>query len=178
MLVLTGRAFFLLGAGAILGGVVNFVRSDGVRLASFALPSSCTVVAASATAAVGMAPVEVLAPSEAVRLCGDPGTMLADVRPAYEFAQGHVAGAIHLPCTASGSTAGAAIELLATHRTLIVYGEGADDAKLVAHEMRRRINRPDLRVLVVAGGFPAWSEAGLACSSGPCPDCQTPGGHR
>jgi rhodanese-related sulfurtransferase len=166
-----GRALCLLLAGGALGLAVNQARPDGVRFTKFAAPNSCSVAAAAAPPAAGAAPVEVLPPAEAVTLCGDAQTLLADVRPADEFAQGHVTGAIHLPCAASGSAASAAVDLLAGRRTLIVYGDGTDDAQPVADEMRRRAGRPDLRVIVIAGGFPAWSQAGLACSSGPCLDC-------
>jgi rhodanese-related sulfurtransferase len=175
MLILAARTAGLIGAGAALGLLVNSARPDGVRFASFAAPNSC---GASAAAAVpGVPPVEVVAPAQAGSLCGDPETLLADVRPADEFARGHATGAIHLPCAASGSAASAAAGLLGGRHVLIVYGDATDDAALVAEEMRRRVARPDLRVLVLEGGFPAWSRSGLACSSGPCADCQAPG-HR
>ena len=167
---LVGRAICLTLAGSALGLAVNQARPDGVRFTKFAAPNSCGVGAAAA-AAPDAAPVQVLPPAEAVSLCGDPHTLLADVRPADEFAQGHVTGALHLPCAASGSAASAAVDLLAGRHTLIVYGDGTDDAQPVADELRRRAGRPDLRVIVIAGGFPAWSQAGLACSSGPCLDC-------
>ncbi|MBC8133456.1 MAG: rhodanese-like domain-containing protein [Deltaproteobacteria bacterium] len=173
MVALIGRVAFLLGLGAGLGLVVNTVRPDGVRFRSVAAaPTSCSANAG-ATALVSDIPaVEVLPPMEAVRLCGDPQTLVADVRDSDAFAQGHVSGAIHLPCAASGSVAAAAVDLLGDRRTLMVYGNGTDDAKLVADEMRSRVARADVRVLVLAGGFAAWDQAGLACSSGPCPDCR------
>ena len=49
----------------------------------------------------------------------------------------------------------------------MVYGDSTEEALPVAEELRRRGDRPGLRVAVLAGGFPAWSQAGLACSSGP-----------
>jgi rhodanese-related sulfurtransferase len=168
---LVGRALCLLVAGSALGLAVNAARPDGVRFTKFAAPNSCGAGAPAASAAAGAAPVQVLPPTEAVSLCGDAQTLLADVRPPDEFAQGHVTGALHLPCAASGSAASAAVDLLAGRHTLIVYGDGTEDARLVAEELRRRAGRPDLRVLVIEGGFEAWSRAGLACSSGPCPDC-------
>jgi rhodanese-related sulfurtransferase len=175
MLILAARTACLLGAGAALGLLVNAARPDGVRFASFAAPNSCG--SGAVAAAPGVPPVEVVAPALAAGLCGDPGTLLADVRPADAFARGHATGAIHLPCAASGSVATAAAGLLTGRHTLVVYGDGTDDAQLVADEMRRRVSRSDLRVLVLDGGFPAWSRSGLACSSGPCADCQA-SGHR
>jgi rhodanese-related sulfurtransferase len=168
---LIARAALLLGGAMALGLAVNAVRPGGVALRSFAAPVVCTT-APGAAAPSAAPPVLVVAPADAVGLCGDPDTVIADVRPPAAFALGHVTGAIHLPCAASGSVADAAAGTLAGKHSLVVYGDGTADAQVVADEMRRRINRADLRILVLAGGFPAWSQAGLACSSGPCPDCQ------
>jgi rhodanese-related sulfurtransferase len=169
MRALLTRAALLLGVSMLVGVGVNAVRRDGVRFASFAPPALC--VAGSGTAAAP-ALVTVVAPEEAVGLCGDPHTLVADVRPAGAFALGHVTGALHLPCAAAGSVADDAAQRLAGRKTLIVYGDDTEDARLVAEQMRRRIADGSVRVLVLAGGFQAWSQAGLACSSGPCPDCQ------
>ena len=168
---LVARAALLLGGAMALGLAVNAARPGGVALRAFAPPTLCTT-APGGTPASASPPVLVVAPADAVGLCGDPDTVIADVRPPAEFAVGHVTGAIHLPCAASGSVADAAADRLAGRHTLIVYGDDTADAQVVGDEMRRRIGRSDLRILVLAGGFPAWSQAGLACSSGPCPDCQ------
>jgi rhodanese-related sulfurtransferase len=166
-----GRALCLLLAGSALGLAMNAARPDGVRLTRFAPPNACGAEAgpASAGAAVG-----VLRPTDAVALCSDADTLLADVRSPAEFAEGHVTGAIHLPCTSSGAAASAAIDRLAGRHTLVVYGDGTEDARLVAEELRRRAGRADLHILVIEGGFTAWNRAGLACSSGPCPECGAP----
>jgi rhodanese-related sulfurtransferase len=168
---LVGRALCLMLAGAALGLAVNAARPDGVRFTRFAPPNTCGAGEAPGSAAANAAPVQVLPPTQAVTLCGDAQTLMADVRPAEEFEQGHVTGAIHLPCASAASAASAAVDRLAGHHTLIVYGDSTDDARVVAEELRRRGGRPDLRVLVIEGGFQAWSQAGLACSSGPCPEC-------
>src|SRR5258708_3725877 len=81
-------------------------------------------------------------------------------------------------CGAGETATVAGVAPLAGRHTLVVYGDGTEDAKLVAEELRRRADRAgrsDLRVLVIEGGFAAWSRAGLACSSGPCAECGTPG---
>jgi len=173
---LVGRALCLLLAGSARGLAVNAARPGGVRFTKFAPPNTCG--AGAAAAAAGAAPVEVLPPAVAASLCGDAQTLLADVRSADEFAEGHVTGAIHLPCASSGSAASAAVDRLAGRRTLVVYGDGTADAQIVAEELRRRAGRPDLHVLVIEGGFAAWSRAGLACSSGPCPECGMPHEHK
>jgi rhodanese-related sulfurtransferase len=165
---LVGRALCLVLAGAALGLAVNQARPDGVRFTKFAPPSTC---GAGTAATVAAAPIEVLPPTEAVSFCGDAQTLLADVRSASAFAEGHVTGSIHLPCASSSTAASAAVDRLAGRHTLVVYGDGTEDARLVAEELRRRAGRTDLRVLVIEGGFAAWSRAGLACSSGPCAEC-------
>jgi rhodanese-related sulfurtransferase len=175
MFPLAMRALGLLATGALLGLLVNGVRADGVRFASFAAPSVCTMAPAGSARPAGPAPVELLAPRDAAGLCGDARTLIADVRSAADFAEGHVSGAIHLPCTASGEAAGAAVDMVAGRQTLVVYGTATDDARRVAEELRQRIPGRDLRIVVVSGGFGAWSQAGLACSSGPCVHCGAPG---
>jgi rhodanese-related sulfurtransferase len=170
---LLGRALCLLAAGSALGFAVNAARPDGVRFTRFEAPTTCGAGhgAAGAPSEPKLAPVEVLAPEAAVGVCGDAQTLIADVRSASAFAEGHVTGALHLPCASSVGAASAAVDLLAGRHTLIVYGEGTEDARVVADELRRRANRSDVRVGVIAGGFVAWNRAGLACSSGPCPEC-------
>jgi rhodanese-related sulfurtransferase len=184
MMALVARAAGLLAAGVVLGLVVNAAHPRGVRFGSFAPPVACTQGEAGAVAgAAGRSaprpaeappPVEVLTLAQVASLCGDPRALVADARPADRFAEGHVSGAIHLPCASSRSTASAAVDLLAGRDTLVVYGDATDDAMPVAEEMRRRAARPGVRIAVLAGGFPAWSRAGMACSSGPCTDCAQP----
>jgi rhodanese-related sulfurtransferase len=169
-LTLWKRAALLLGGGVLLGFAVNQVHPHGVRFASFAAPSTCSAPSAHTGTAAAPA-VEVLSLTQVSGLCGDPRALVADARGAQRFAEGHITGAIHLPCASSGVAASAALDQLAGKETLVVYGDGTDDAMPVAEELRRRSDRPELRVAVLAGGFAAWSQAGLACSSGPCAGC-------
>lgn len=164
------RALSLLAAGGGLGLLVNAIRGDGVALSPSGSPGASDATAC--VAPVAGPGVEVLPVAQAVRVCGDASTLVADARPARRFTEGHVAGAVHLPCAASGSAAARAVERMAGKHTLIVYGDTTDEARPVAEDLRRRVSRPDLRVVVLEGGFPAWNAAGLACSSGPCPDCK------
>ena len=171
---LPSRLAVLLAAGAALGLLVNLVHPRAVRFASFAPPRVCSAGAEHAGAPAPPA-VELLSLAQVASLCGDPRAMVADARSAERFAEGHVAGAIHLPCASSRVAASAALDRLAGKETLVVYGDSTEEALPVAEELRRRGDRPGLRVAVLAGGFPAWSQAGLACSSGPCAAC---GAHR
>jgi len=175
MLAVVGRAAALLGVGVALGLAINAWHPRGVRFGSYAPPAACTAGSGDTVAAGALKPaadptIDILSQAQVASLCGDPRALVADARSAAEFAEGHVAGAIHLPCASSRLAANAALDQLAGKETLVVYGRGTDDALPVAEEMRRR-RGPGLRVAVLAGGFPAWSRAGLACSSGPCADC-------
>lgn len=179
-LALAGRAGCLLGAGVAFGLVLNVIHPRGVSLTAAAPgAAACTAPADDAPA------VAVLPPEQAVTLCGQADVLVADARSADEFARGHIAGAVHLPCAASQGTAEAVLARLARHpsraghatdpdavHTVVVYGHDTGDALAVANEIRRRIDRPEFRITVIAGGFAAWDRAGLACSSGPCPDCR------
>lgn len=172
MVILLARALALAAVSTALGLGYNAVRPQGVALRTFSPPTACGVPGTgAATAADGIAWVEVLPPAQAVRLCGDQGVLVADARPATRFAEGHVAGALHLPCAASSSEATSAMARMHDKHTVIVYGDSTAEARPVAEDLRRRAGRPGLRMVVLEGGFSAWSTAGLACSSGPCPHC-------
>jgi 3-mercaptopyruvate sulfurtransferase SseA len=167
---LIGRAALLLAGGGLLGFAINRVHPHGVRFATFSPPTACA--APSTAAADPSAPaVEVLTLAQVATLCGDPHALVADARSAERFAEGHISGAIHLPCASSRVAASAALDQMTGKETLVVYGDATADAVPVADELRRRADRAGLRVAVLGGGFAAWSQAGLACSSGPCAGC-------
>ena len=139
-----------------------------------ARPRTCR--AASSCSVAGLPQlVEVLPPAAASALCGDPGVVIADARPARRFAEGHIADAIHLPCAATGAAASDALARLVGKHTVVVYGDSTAEARSVAESLQAHGARDHLRVVVLDGGFGAWSEAGLACSSGPCPECADKG---
>jgi len=153
--------------GAIVGLGLNAARPSGVSLLGFEPPTTCS-------AAQGQEPplVEMDA-RQASSLCGRPGVLFADTRPAPRFAEGHVADAIHLPCDTSARGAEGPLRRLDQAETIIVYGESSDDGRAVAETLRRRGIKADLRVL--QGGFAAWDQEGLACASGPCRECTIAG---
>jgi rhodanese-related sulfurtransferase len=156
----------VLGSGAA-GLAANALRPSGVALLSFEAPTTCSAPPASE------APVLELAPREASLLCGRPGVVFADTRAAARVEEGHVAGAVYLPCDATEQGARVAIGQLGQAQTVIVYGDSSDDGRAVAETLRRRGLRAELRVL--RGGFAAWEREGLACASGPCQDCTVAG---
>jgi rhodanese-related sulfurtransferase len=157
------RALILVVGAAGLGLLVNQARPNGVALAAFAPPAAC------GQDDEKVEPVSEIEPADAIRMCGHPEIVIADTRPANRFAEGHVAGAIHLPCDAAGSVASDAMHHLEGASTVIVYGESTDDARPVAASLRQRTHH---RVAILKGGFQAWNQAGLACASGPCDECK------
>lgn len=161
------RAAALVIGGAAIGLVGNAARPAGVALRGFEAPTTCSATAGTA------APIVEMAPHDATHLCGRPGVIFADTRPAARFAAGHVAGAIHLPCDATATGAELAIKKLDHAQTIVVYGDSSDDGHAVAESLRQRGISGDLRVL--RGGFAEWEKEGLACASGPCRDCTLAG---
>ena len=165
---LLARTGVLLALGVGLGVAVNALRHDGIEPRSFQAAVTCPEAAPLVTASG----ISVLPPAEAARLCGDPGVVIADVRPADRFAAGHVAGAVHLPCAASGDASSGALAQVGGAHTVVIYGDSTDEATPVARALRQRVSDPSVKVVVIKGGFAEWDRAGLACSSGPCPDCR------
>jgi rhodanese-related sulfurtransferase len=159
------RAGLLIVFGAGLGMSINALRPTGVRFAVYVPPSVCTGSAAPN-------PIHVLQPAQAAKLCGDTRTLVADVRDSAAFTEGHVAGAVHIPCTGSRADVEHVRSRLVGKEALVVYGDSEDQARQVASDLATRIGRPELTISVIAGGWRAWFDAGMACASGPCDDCE------
>jgi rhodanese-related sulfurtransferase len=155
------RALVLVVAGAVVGFAGNAARPHGLRVAAFAPPTECS------GGEHGVATPATMSPAEAQALCGQPSVVIADARTEAAFAEGHVAGAVHLPCDANGKTAVDALAHFSHAHTIVVYGASTAEARPVADSLQRR--HPDVKVAVLDGGFPAWSQAGLACASGAAP---------
>jgi rhodanese-related sulfurtransferase len=164
MVQILARAIVLVVAGATVGWVGNALRPHGLKVSDYAAPVACT------GAAEGAPTPTVMSPREAASLCGQPDVVIADTRDAAAFAEGHVAGAVHLPCSAGGATATEALGHFERAQTILVYGASTAEAQPVADSLQRR--HQAVRVAVLDGGFAAWSSAGLACASGPCTECK------
>lgn len=165
---LLARTAVLLVVAAGLGAAADTLRSDGARSAQVKVTSTCSAGTA------GEQAVRVVPPGEAMRMCGDPGVMVADVRTGERFAAGHIAEAVHLPCASNAAVSSAPLARLERSHTVVVYGDSTDEARPVADALLARIGQTGAasKVVVLEGGFAAWDRAGLACSSGPCPHCQ------
>jgi 3-mercaptopyruvate sulfurtransferase SseA len=158
----TWRAATLTAGGLTAAFGYNAVREDGLSLWHYEPAASC-----SGTEAV-RPEVGVVSPQALAEECGNRDVVVADARSAERFAMGHIAGAVHLPCSASDDAARVVDSLLRGKRDLVVYGETEAEARPVAEALARR-TEPELRVRVLQGGFQGWANQGLACASGGCP---------
>ncbi len=159
MLDVISRTLVLLACGSALGFVVNWVRPNGVPLQPVEKVAVCE--------AARPDDLVVIAPDDAAALCEEIGALVLDARSEEAYAEGHVAGAIHLPCRDNpldGNMAG----LLATANLILIYGNSTEDARPVAQSLMQR-SYQDVRIL--EGGYAAWEAAGQGCVSGPCEGC-------
>lgn len=160
------RTAVLLALGSLLGTVLHAIRPSGLRFESYSPPAMCS------GSPQEQEEIHALKPELAARLCGDPRTLVADVRRGADFARGHVAGAVHIPCSGSRADVEQVRLRVSDKEALVVYGDSEEQARQVARDLVQRIGRPGLSVSVIAGGWRAWFDAGLACASGPCDDCE------
>ena len=166
--MILARAALLVIAGAIAGITVNSIRGNGVPLFHYQAPTQCTGEGGEATE---------VDPAHVASLCGRSDVIVADARPAARYAEGHIAGAVHLPCDADGRSLSDALGRFSGASMIVVYGEGTEDARAVAASLLRR-NPHGARVAILRGGFAAWSAGARACESGPCEECSTGGSSR
>lgn len=163
-----GRAAALAGLAAVAGAALDLLRPDGALRAGAAVPPAmCGELPA-------VLPPETIAVEQAAALCATGQVLIADARDAARFARGHIAGAVHLPCAASGEVLARVPALLQDTRMVLVYADSTAEALAVADGLRRR-GAPGLRVVVLEGGFAAWERSGHACLSGACPACEEHG---
>lgn len=159
------RAGLLAATGVVAGIAGNLLRPDGIAFAMHEPAGTCSAPSVASS-------VERLTPAEVTEVCRGGGITVVDVRPEARFVGGHVAGAVHLPCSAGTGAADDLLRTLGGNSKVVLYGEGTDDALEVAESLARRASPKLDKVAVLAGGFRAWDQAGLACSSGPCEHCE------
>ena len=146
--------------GALGGLLVNAIRADGVAILRPFEPETHGATECS----IAAGPVEI-GVTEAESLLAANEAVFGDVRPAAEYAEGHVVDAVHLPCSADAPDW---LGNVAKYSTVILYGEKDADADQVAHSLSAAGYR-DVRVL--RGGFAAWRDGGGLAASGPCTVC-------
>lgn len=157
----TPQQILVLGlAGAVLGIATSAVRSEGLAPWDAVRPTAATdqasCVAPSATAAVTV--------TEALDLHRSGRASFVDLRTADLFAQGHVAGAVHMPCRSDVRP----VQVdLPTDRPVVVYGDD-HDAEWAAEALRAK-GFSDIRIL--GAGYTKWRAAQGPAESGACQGC-------
>ncbi len=93
------------------------------------------------------------------RLHAAGAALFVDAREPEEYAQGHIAGAVHLPYDLAAGEPELIENLDSGGRPIVVYcGGGACELSMnLAYEM---IYAGHTKVLVYMGGYPEWVEAG------------------
>jgi len=152
------------------GWLLNRLRVHPLPLQRYAAPTECSEASQSLSASV-------MSAQAVSTLCGRDDVLFADARDEDQYEEGHVTGAIHLACTSSRGDVGQLLGQLGGKRTLVVYGKSTDEARQVADGVLRQTKRKDFAVIVLDGGFAAWRDTGLACSSGACENCASSSGH-
>jgi rhodanese-related sulfurtransferase len=147
--------------GALVGLLVNVVEPGGLvlgrRVTAQAVADSQTCAAPEVQSRVDVA--------EALRLFDSAAVTFADARASEEYAAGHIAEALHLPCSADAPEW---LEGIPRSRTVVVYGSGGS-----VDQVAQALTAAGYRdVLVMESGFSAWRDLGGASQAGECHGCQ------
>ncbi len=96
---------------------------------------------------------------ELKRRLKDGGTVLLDVRPAVEYATGHIAGAVSIPITELASR----LKELPKDKTIVAYCRGP--YCVFADEAASLLLGKGFQAVRLTGGYPDWKIAGGAVMS-------------
>jgi rhodanese-related sulfurtransferase len=156
--------------GMALGLLGNALHPAGIPLLTsvHALADSGQCTAPGPTAAPSLAAPVSIAPAEARALRGQPGVVFGDLRQARDYARGHIAGAVHLPC--HGLLGQEALARIPGSARLVLYDQDGRSLELPTAAATAAI-RGVREVYVLAGGYDAWLRAGLEGESGTCESC-------
>lgn len=160
------RAALLLLGGSLAGFGVHRLRPTALTLTAFAPPTACHGSEEGHQS-------EFIETDEASSLCGQPDVIFADARPDAQYAEGHVANALHVPCEGPASVAPSVAKRLDASRLVVVYGQTSEEGAVTAEALRRR--HPSASIRALRGGFPTWEARGFACAAGPCVECMASG---
>ena len=153
---------------AHLGRPVFAAAESGGGACSMPAPSSSAPVAPLRSPRIGIA--------EAKGLCQACLAAFVDARGASDFAQGHIANAVHLPPAGHPDEARAIAELR-THPLVVVYD--GDYSCALADDVAGRLRRAGLGdVRVLEGAWTAWVAAGGPAAAGACGSCGFAEAHR
>jgi rhodanese-related sulfurtransferase/DNA-binding transcriptional ArsR family regulator len=104
--------------------------------------------------------IEVIGRDELAARLARGEVLVLDVRPAVEYAAGHIAGARSMPLTELRRQ----LRALPPDAELVAYCRGP--YCVYADEAVRELTRHGLRALRLADGYPQWKQAGLPVAAG------------
>jgi rhodanese-related sulfurtransferase len=151
------RVFYRLADDEVAALVEQVQRFAAVRLAE---------AEHAATAYLGdVDALEPVAQDELARRLQDGHVVVVDVRPAVEYAAGHIPGALNVPHDQLTARLGELAAALPDGADVVAYCRGrycvfAPDAVRLLRERGHRARPLD-------GGLPAWRRAGLPVATGP-----------
>jgi len=94
--------------------------------------------------------------------------LFVDARPAKDYPEGHIAGAIPFDVNDFANAASKALPLLPRDREILAYCSGGDcdDSVMLAGKLRD-LGYKDIKIY--DGGYPEWKKAGMPVSKGDAP---------
>lgn len=152
------RVLVLAAGGSILGVTANAVSPNGVRWKAV-LPTA----AMDGASCVAPVATKTISLQEGLRLHLAGQTTFVDVRAAELYEQGHIEGALHMPCRSSTRLE---LKVPAT-RPIVVYGEGSDAGRAAD----ALYGRGFVDVSLLEGGFSTWRQAHGPAEAGSCEGC-------
>lgn len=161
------QALILVAIPAVIGLVVNGLRTEGIDLRRPVLAASGS---AAATCEIPLEAVAEIDVAQARRL-HESGAIFIDARQASAYAGGHVPGALHLPSVGECPDGPAVIAGVRAVGSAVVYDDGGSCA-LARRLADRLIDEGVAEVQVMLGGFDGWQDVGAPAASGLCEACQ------
>jgi len=172
--VIAGALAIVIGASA-LGLAVNRLSPRGIPLFP-AAPVRQELVAAPKPVRQGHGPATVSLPkgissitiSDARAAIADHVALFLDARPAEQYAEGHIPGALNLPSDSFDDVFPDLADRIEASPFLVVYCEGAECSDAI-HVAERLTEYGFLGTRVMVEGFRAWADAGNPVTVGSSP---------
>ncbi len=171
---LSSQLVAILASGAALGLGLNALSPHPAALGTPVYPAAepgsgtCSV-----NAAVPTRPTPAMPLREALAACASCTAAFVDARGTAAFAQGHIAGAVHLP-RGNPDELRLAIDRLRSFETIVVYDDeaGCELAQPVV-DLLVAAGFPDVRLL--DGTWTDWQAAQGPAQAGSCEACDSGG---
>jgi rhodanese-related sulfurtransferase len=173
LIVIAGALAIVIGASA-LGLAVNHLSSR--RLSLFPVPPAgqarSSAAASPAAAAAPAIPLpkglEAITIAEARTTYDKDLALFIDARPADQYAEARIPGAVSLPADAFDDHFPDAADKIEASPFLVIYCEGGDCSDAI-HVGERLVEYGFLGIRIMVDGFEPWAKAGNPVSKGSPP---------